>query len=98
MVILFFIVPVMCLALCFFKDDNITRKWILNAMLIANAIFYMMPLAYAWYYSLPDGNMWSENESGAVLWYYFYIFPICLILLVILFILKMIFRKRSVSV
>lgn len=95
MVAFFFILPLITLALCLVKDHNNLRRWILNIILMANLVLYLFPLAYAWYYSLPDGNMWSENESGAVLWFYFYIIPVCLIVLVVVAILKWIFRKKS---
>jgi len=57
-------------------------------LLIGNALFFLFPLIYAFVNTYPEGNMWSENGPGAILWLYIFILPISLIVQVVLIILK----------
>ncbi|WP_394974763.1 hypothetical protein [uncultured Croceitalea sp.] len=96
-IILFlFLLPVIIsIGLCFLKDSNKVRRIVLNLLLIINAIVYTAPLLYAYWETLPDGNMWSENGPGAALWLYFIILPLCGLALLVLLILKFVFRRKS---
>ncbi|WP_394748408.1 hypothetical protein [Spongiimicrobium salis] len=91
-----FLIPVfVSLGLCFIRDSKKKRGVLLNLLIIGNALLYVFPLAYAYISTRPDGNMWSENGPGAILWLYFFILPICLIAFIVLVVLKLIFRKKS---
>ncbi|MEM0933380.1 MAG: hypothetical protein AAGJ12_13010 [Bacteroidota bacterium] len=90
-----FVLPVfLSVALCFIKDSKTYRGIILNTILALNALFYMSPLLYAYWATRPNGNMWSENGPGAILWSYFIVFPFCGFVLLLLLVLKLVFRKR----
>ncbi|MEM8764968.1 MAG: hypothetical protein AAGD88_14205 [Bacteroidota bacterium] len=93
-----FILPApLSIALCFIKDSNKIRGIVLNILLLANALLYVSPLLYAYLATPSGGNMWSENGPGAALWLYFIILPICGLAFLVLLILKLVFRKKSVN-
>jgi hypothetical protein len=73
---LFAIVPVSSLVLVWMKDLNRRRKVFLNVVLIANSLFYLSPLIYAYANTKAGGNMWNENGAGAAIWYYIYVLPL----------------------
>ncbi|MEM9361575.1 MAG: hypothetical protein AAGA43_03020 [Bacteroidota bacterium] len=81
--------------LCFVKDAMKVRGLILNILLILNVVLYVFPLAYAFLSTRPDGNMWSENGPGAILWSYLILLPLCGLVFIVLLILKLVFRKRG---
>jgi hypothetical protein len=68
---------------------------LLNFFLIINTIVYVFPMAYAYVISLSDGDMWNENGSGAILWVYTVLLPVCIIIQIILVLLKVIFHLKS---
>jgi hypothetical protein len=68
---------------------------LLNFFLIINTIVYVFPMAYAYVTSLSDGDMWNENGSGAILWVYTVLLPVCIIIQIILVLLKVIFHLKS---
>lgn len=74
------------------KDEDIK---FLNQVLIANLAVFFLPLAIAFVGSLPNGNMWSENGAGAVLWLYFIIIPLCSIVQIIWFVLVILHWKNN---
>ena len=45
--------------------------------------------------AFPDGNMWSDNGSGAVLWLYVLLIPICVMILVVLLVLRPKFMPKE---
>lgn len=94
--LLVFLLPViMSIALCFLKDSNKVRRILLNVLLTINILVYTAPLLYAYWETRPHGNMWNENGPGAVLWMYIIILPLCILALIVLLILKLVFRKKS---
>ncbi|WP_298996784.1 hypothetical protein ACOKFD_10600 [Flagellimonas sp. S174] len=93
--ILFLLPSLICVGLCFIKDAVKGRGLILNILLILNALLYLFPLAYAFFSTPPDGNMWDENGPGAILWLYFMILPICGLAFIVLLILKLVFRRKG---
>ena len=95
-ILIIFLIPVIIsIGLCFLKDSNKVRRIVLNIILIINVLVYIAPLLYAYLETLPDGNMWSENGPGAALWLYFIILPLCGLALLVLLILKFVFRRKS---
>ena len=95
MILLFLILPISTIVLFFIKDPKKTRKNILNIFLFANTLLYLFPLINAYISTRPNGNMWSENGPGAILWLYLILIPICAIIQIILLILKIVFYKRN---
>ncbi|HMQ49087.1 MAG TPA: hypothetical protein PKA00_16460 [Saprospiraceae bacterium] len=95
-ILLFLLLPLCCIALLFLKDNNKRRKLRLNVLLLLNALLFMLPLLMA-YANTPKGeSLWNENSGGgAALWLYMLVFPVCFIGLVVLFILKISFAKKS---
>lgn len=93
--LIFALIPVSGILLCFMKDNNHTRRTTLNILLIANTLLFLSPFIYAFLMTFPDGNMWSENGQGAVFWYYFILLPACLIIQLILFIAKIMARPKE---
>lgn len=81
--------------LLFFKNKKIKTDKVLNWIFIANFILFISPLAYAFLASLPDGNMWSENGPGAVLWYYLILIPFCGTVQIVWFILKLLNSRKK---
>ena len=67
----------------------------LNALFITNLVVFLIPLAIAFIGSLPNGNMWSENGAGAVLWLYILLIPICSIVLIIWFVLLISYWNKN---
>ena len=95
LVFLFTLPALLSLACCFIKDSNKVSRLVLNTILIINAVGYLTPLIYAYWATFPDGNMWDENGAGAVIWLYVIILPICILVVIVLFILKMVLRKKT---
>jgi len=93
--VLFLLPVVISIGLCFLKDSKKVRGKFLNVLLIINAMVYTFPLIYAYWETRPDGNMWSENGPGAILWLYFIIIPLCALVLIVLLILKLVFKRKS---
>ena len=94
-ILFLFVLPaLLSLASCFIKDLNKKRGIILNTVLVINALVYLSPLIYAYWATRPDGNMWNENGPGAIIWLYFIILPVCVLVLITVFILKLLFRKK----
>jgi len=93
--VLFLLPVVISIVLCFLKDSKKVRGKFLNVLLIINAVVYTFPLIYAYWKTRPDGNMWSENGPGAILWLYFIIIPLCALVLIVLLILKLVFKRKS---
>ncbi|MEL6485213.1 MAG: hypothetical protein AAFP96_10250, partial [Bacteroidota bacterium] len=71
------------------------RGIVLNILLLGNALIYASPLLYAYITTRPDGNMWSENGPGAILWSYFLVLPICGIVFLVLLVLKLVFKRKK---
>lgn len=92
---LFLLPALISIALCFLKDSNKVRRIVLNVLLMLNTVVYLTPLLYAYWQTRPDGNMWSENGPGAALWVYFILLPLCALILLVLLILKLVFRAKS---
>ncbi len=94
--ILFFLIPISSCFLVFLKDHNRVRKLTTNALLIGNAVFFLIPIMLA-YFNTPTGeSMWNENTGGgAYLWLYFLIFPISAIGQLTLLILKIVFASKE---
>jgi hypothetical protein len=95
MLFLFLLLPLSSIIIFFIKDSKKGRRKILNVFLIINTIIYVLPLAFAFLATFPNGNMWNENGPGVVLWFYFLIFPLCILIQVILIILKIINNIKS---
>ena len=95
MLLLFLLPVVISIGLCFLKDSKKVRGKFINVLLIINAMVYTFPLIYAYWETRPDGNMWSENGPGAILWLYFIIIPFCALVLIVLLILKLVFKRKS---
>lgn len=95
-ILVLFLFPVaISIGLCFLKDSKKVRGKFINVLLIINAMVYTFPLIYAYWETRPDGNMWSENGPGAILWLYFIIIPLCALVLIVLLILKLVFKRKS---
>ncbi len=94
-IIFFSIIPVLGIVLCFVNDNNKRRKKIINFILLINTLIYLVPLVYAFLTTGPNGNMWSENGSGAVLWAYLFLIPVCGLVLIILLVLKVKFAAHK---
>ncbi|MCC7029315.1 MAG: hypothetical protein IT257_03345 [Chitinophagaceae bacterium] len=95
--LVFALIPVSSILLCFLKDDRRIRKLIMNGLLLANAFLFLSPFIYAYLSTFPDGNMWSENGPGAVFWFYYFLFPGCFVVQIVLLILKLTFRPARVK-
>ena len=93
--LIFLILPISTIVLLFIKDSKKTRSNILNFVLIVNTLIFCSPLIYAFLKTLPDGNMWSENGPGAVLWSYLILIPFCAIMQFIILILKIVFNNKK---
>ena len=93
--VLFLLPVIISIGLCFLKDSKKVRGKFVNVLLIINAMVYTLPLIYAYWETRPDGNMWSENGPGAILWLYFIIIPLCALVLIVLLILKLVFKRKS---
>ncbi|MBK8517841.1 MAG: hypothetical protein IPL55_16630 [Saprospiraceae bacterium] len=93
--ILFAVLPLSSIGLCFLHDINYTRKIGINSLLIINGILYLSPLLLAFIGSRSDGNMWDESGSGAALWLYFIIFPVTIVIQILLLIFKLKFSKQK---
>jgi len=91
--VLFLLPVVISIGLCFLKDSNKVRSKFLNVLLIINALVYTFPLIYAYWETRPDGNMWSENGPGAILWSYLILLPVCGMVFIVLLILKLVFKR-----
>lgn len=74
------------------------RGKVINALLLLNNMLYLAPVAFAYISTPKDENMWSENGSGAILWSYLVLLPLCGLVFVVLFILKILFRKRKSAI
>lgn len=88
--VLFLALPLSSIALMFISDSNTSRKIILNSILAINAIVFILPIAYAYFATPKGGNMWDENGPGAVIWLYMFILPLCVLVQIVVFILKII--------
>lgn len=95
MLLLFLLLPLSSIITFLIKDANEKRMTLLNFFLITNTIVYVFPMAYAYLSSLSDGDMWNENGSGAILWVYTVLIPVCIIIQIILVLLKVIFHLKS---
>lgn len=93
--LVFIIIPISSFFLCFVNDKDRSRKQLLNWFLIGNALIFISPLLYAFFASLPNGNMWNENGPGTVLWFYLLLTPICYIIQALLFVLKIIYSREN---
>lgn len=93
--LLFLIPAILSIGLCFVKDAKKGRGIILNVLLLGNTLLFASPLLYAYIATRPDGNMWSENGPGAILWSYFLVLPICGIVFLVLLILKLVFKRKK---
>ncbi len=69
----------------------------MNILLLGNALFFLSPLIYAYIATLPDGNMWSEDGPGAVMWFYLFILPTSFIVQLILTIFKLKFSRLQLK-
>lgn len=69
--------------------ENNNRIKTLNRLLLINWIIFFTPLAIAYLASLPNGNMWSENGAGAVLWLYILLIPACLLFQIIWLVIRL---------
>ncbi len=96
--LLFALLPVSSILLCFLGDARYARKVMINVLLIANALLFLSPFIYAFISTRPNGNMWSENGPGAVFWFYYFLFPVCYIVQIILLMLKLVFRPKKQNV
>jgi formate hydrogenlyase subunit 3/multisubunit Na+/H+ antiporter MnhD subunit len=95
-ILVIFLIPVIIsIGLCFLKDSNKVRRIVLNIILIINVLVCIAPLLYAYWETLPDGNMWSENGTGAIIWLYVILLPLCALVFIVLLILKFVFRRKS---
>ena len=94
-IIVFLIIPFSSFLLCFLNDEDRSRKKIMNWFLVGNALIFLSPLTSAYVASLPNGDMWSENGPGTVLWYYLLLTPICYGIQALLFVLKIIFSREN---
>ena len=94
-IIVFLIIPFSSFLMCFMNDEDRSRKKIMNWVLLGNTLFFFSPLVYAYLALLPNGNMWNENGPGTVLWFYLLLTPICYIIQVLLFVLKIIFSREK---
>lgn len=95
--ILFLLPAILSIGLCFIKDTKKGRGIIVNILLLGNALLYASPLLYAYIETRPDGNMWSENGPGAILWSYFLVLPLCGIAFLVLLVLKLVFKRKAAS-
>lgn len=67
----------------------------MNVLITINLVVFFSPVIYAFLATWPDGNMWSENGPGAVLWFYIILMPVCAIIQIILLVLKILFYQKS---
>lgn len=72
----------------YLRDPDTRKHRIWTVLIASNTFLFLSPLIYAFVDAFPDGNMWSDNGSGAVLWSYFLLLPVCLVILVILLVVK----------
>ena len=83
------ILIIFVIASIFVLRDPSTRRFRLWYVLIAaNVLLFLSPLIRAFIASLPDGNMFGDNDAGAILWSYFFIIPLCIILFAVLVLLE----------
>ncbi len=94
--LIFSFIPFSSLLLLFLKDNELKRKKLLNIGLILNTLIFLSPMIFL-LLSTPFGkNMFSEQSgNGAILWSYFFIFPICIIIQLVLMTLKIVFAIQS---
>lgn len=94
-IVIFLLIPLLSIVFCFVKDYKTTRNSVLNIILITNCVIYLLPILLAYFSTPKGGNMWDENGAGAYLWFYMILIPICFLVMLILGILKFIFRNNS---
>ena len=87
-IILIGFIPLSGLIFFFVKDKHLKRQRLLRILFLANLLLFVSPLLYAFATSFPDGNIWSDNGAGAVMWSYVLIGPFCFIAQVTLLVLK----------
>lgn len=92
------ILPLLSLGSLFLKDVHQRRRQVLNALLIINAVVFMLPVISA-FFSTPEGeSMFNENTGGgAVLWFYMILLPLCGFIFFVLLLLKVVFAFSSKS-
>jgi len=88
----FMVIPISSFILYFIKDKKKKRGIIINIVVLINSLIYLSPLIIAYVSTRPNGNMWSENGPGAILWTYLLLIPLCFVIQIILMILKFRFR------
>ena len=97
-IILFFgFLPALSIGLCFLQDSNSRRRLVLNILLLANAALFLLPPGMAWYINMTEGGGYGENAGGAAFWLYFYILPFTVVVELILFLLKLHYRRQSLK-
>lgn len=95
-IILFFgFLPALSIGLCFLQDNNKSRRYILNGLLLGNAALFLLPPGMAWYTNFTEGGGYGENAGGAAFWLYFYILPFTVVTGFILLLLKLHYRRQS---
>ena len=83
------------LAIYYLRAPETRKSRLWNVLLSANLLLFFSPLIYAFIDSLPDGNMWSDIGSGAILWSYFLLFPLCLLIFGVLLAVRSRFKSRG---
>ena len=85
------------LSIFYLKAPQTRKSRFWNVLLFADILLFLSPLISAYADAFPDGNMWSDNGSGAILWSYFLLFPLCLVILVVLLAVKSKLKNRATA-
>ncbi|MEM7368078.1 MAG: hypothetical protein AAF587_05715 [Bacteroidota bacterium] len=88
-------IPISAIILFFAKDANPNRQKLMRGLLILNFLLFLSPLIYTFIASYPDENMWSDNGSGAAMWAYLILGPVCFLIQIVLMILRITFAKSA---
>ncbi len=92
----FIAVPVTGIFLLFLKDKDKDRRFLLNALIVFNNIIYFGPILLAFLNTPKEESMWNEaTGGGSWLWAYILVFPLCAVIQLILFIVKLLIHLRS---
>jgi len=94
--ILFCFIPITTLFFCFVRDSNRIRKRRFNKYLLINCAVFIAPLLMVML-GQSDSRMWSDNGSGAALWLYVWLFPLCNIAQLVLITFKIRFALQKPS-
>ena len=93
---IFLALPVFNMILFFLKDKKRDRRILINTLIGVNILIFISPvlmevLQNGW----SDNFMWESPGGKAIFFYYFLLFPLCLIATIVLAVLRVIAHQNS---